>query len=164
MHPAADAETACERLRARFRLVSPDDDQVRLGIRATLERAEESEHALALETTADEDVGHRTTGNAELCPGRYAVRFAQPRVEALEVHTVVNDMELVLGDVEPRPNLVLHHARIADHRAKPRAREQATLGREYIAVVGIERDTDPGERAESGAAVMQPLSVHAVPS
>src|SRR5256885_16911190 len=88
--------------------------------------------------------------------------FAHPRMERLKIDAVVDDVELRLRSAEMRADLVPDHARIADHGTQARAREQAPLRGEDIAVIGIERDTDPAERAEDRAAVAQPLRVHSV--
>src|SRR5260221_7800329 len=84
-------------------------------------------------------------------------------MEALEIHAVVDDVELPLGNAEARLNLPLHHARIADHGSQPRTPEQPASRAENVAVVGIERKTEPAEGPERRATVVQPLGMHAVP-
>src|SRR5712692_5290713 len=88
--------------------------------------------------------------------------LAQPRMERLGIDAVVDDVEPLLRRTEPRPDFVPHQARVADHRAQPRAREQPPFSGEDVAVIGIEREPQPAKRAKSGAPVLEPLGVHAV--
>src|SRR5262249_22936011 len=91
-----------------------------------------------------------------------AVLVAQPRVEELEIHAVVDHVQLPLVQAEPRLDLALHHVRVADHGPQAGAREQPPLRGEHVAVVGGERDAEPGRGPERRAAVGQPLRVPAV--
>src|SRR5256885_2002205 len=90
------------------------------------------------------------------------MRLAQPRMERFQIDAVVDDMELRLRRAEMRADFIPDHARIADHGTQPRTREQALLCGEDVAMIGIESETGPGERAEDRAAVVQPLRVHSV--
>ncbi len=90
------------------------------------------------------------------------MRFAQPRMERFQIDAVVDDMELRLRSAEMRADFIPDHARIADDGTQARAREYTPLCGEDVAMIGIERETGPGERAEGRAAVAQPLRVHPV--
>src|SRR6266705_6575545 len=90
------------------------------------------------------------------------MRLAQPRMERFQIDAVVDDVELRLRDPEMRADFVPDHARIADHGTQARAREKAPLCGENVAMIRIEHETDPAERAEDRAAAVQPLRVHPV--
>src|SRR5256885_14868616 len=90
------------------------------------------------------------------------MRFAQARMECFQIDAVVDDMQLRLRGAEMRADFIPDHARIADDGAQTRAREHSPLRGEDVAMIGIERETGPGERAEDRAAVVEPLRVHSV--
>ncbi len=90
------------------------------------------------------------------------MRFAQPRMECFQIDAVVDDMQLRLRGAEMRADFISDHARIADDGAQTRAREHSPLRGKDVAMIGIERETGPGEQAEDRAAVVEPLRVHSV--
>src|SRR5450759_3977146 len=60
------------------------------------------------------------------------------------------------------PHLLLHHVRVADHRAQGGAFEQAPLRRQRIPVIRIEREGDALPRPGCALAVGKPLAMHAI--
>src|SRR3989442_3388558 len=83
-------------------------------------------------------------------------------MERLGIDAVVDNVESLLRRAEARADFVPDHARVADHRTQPRAREQAPFRGEDVAVIGIEREPQAAKRPESGAPVLEPLGVHTV--
>src|SRR5712664_1996274 len=135
---------------------------MRIALTRQRKRFNQAKHALALEADTDVEVHGRLLWNAEFLPHRRAMHFAQPRMERFQIDAVVDDMELRLRSAEMRADFIPDHARIADDGTQARAREYTPLCGEDVAMIGIERETGPGERAEGRAAVAQPLRVHPV--
>src|SRR5262249_37415830 len=74
--------------------------------------------ALALEPRAHEEEDRVARTAAELRARRTAPALALARMEMLEVHAVVDDLQLLGRDAKAAPDLVAHHPGVADHGAQ----------------------------------------------
>jgi hypothetical protein len=83
-------------------------------------------------------------------------------MERIQVHTVVDYMQPAVRNGEAATDFTRHHARIADHRAQARAREQPPLRCQHINMIRIQVHAEPAPRAEGAPAVIKPLGVHAI--
>ena len=162
MHAVADAGLGRSRAQRRFGAILPDDQEPRVPVLEPRERGEQRGHALPRESRSDVQVHHRVVRNAELGAQPRAVFQAQLRHEGVEVHAAVDDVELLLRRAEVALDLVAHHARVADHRAEPRAGEEPPFRRQHVAVVRAEARRKPRERALAARAVLEPLAMDAV--
>src|SRR5213079_1461997 len=82
----------------RLRGALPDDDEAARAVREGGERVDRGGEPLALEATPDEEQGPRVGGHSDLGAGAAPLDVTVPRVEALEVHAVVDDREAVARD------------------------------------------------------------------
>jgi len=146
MDARREAERANEALGPCLRLVAADDQQARIFQRGLRERLDEAKHALSFESRSDVKKHDALRG----IPSRWRklARCASRSRgwKGLEIDTVVDHVKFRFRRAEVPADLVLHHARIADHGTQARAREQAPLGGENVAVIGVEGYA----RAESG--------------
>src|SRR3989441_9964507 len=82
----------------RLRGAPADDDEATRAVCGDGERVDHGVKALALEAAPDEEQGPRVSDHPGLRAGEVPLRRAGLRVEALEVHTVVDDRETLARD------------------------------------------------------------------
>src|SRR5690606_27116629 len=116
-------------LEAPRRPVAAHHREPERGIAGARERGDGGLQPLAGKPGADEEEHHVARPAAELGARRAAQTLAQARMEMLEVHAAVAETELARIDAERAPDLVEHHARVADDRAQARMLEHFALGR-----------------------------------
>jgi hypothetical protein len=97
--------------------VAPDDRQPEGFVRRRGERVDRGGKSLALKTRSDEKEHRIAWPAADLGPRRAAPLLPLPGMEVLQVHPVVDHVQLLRRDAEFAPYLVPHHPGIADHRA-----------------------------------------------
>src|SRR6185503_14290375 len=131
-------------------------------IRSLLDRRHRRIESLARKTGADEREYRVARAAADLGARRAAPAFALARMEMIQVHAVVDHVQLFRRDPEIALDLLAHHLRIADHRAQARMLEHALLGAAHVMVVRVERHAGALERARRGAPQREPAPVHAV--
>ena len=135
---------ARQALGARLRLIPTHDYKMRVMLPGAGERFDQAKHALPFESCADMQVHGHVLWNIEFLTHRRSMHLAQPWMERFQIDAVVDDMELRIRRAEMRADFISDHARIADHGTQPRAREQALLCGEDVAMIGIESETGPG--------------------
>src|SRR5207248_1676131 len=133
-HPLRHTELAGE-AEIRSRVAAAEDEQARTRVGELRERADRRREALARKAAAGEQDGEGPRRNGGLDARRLAIPATQPRMEALEVHAVVDDRESrrghrqrMLGDAGLR-------------RLPPRARTV------HVVAVRDEGAEQPGRRA-----------------
>ena len=145
---------------ARKMLVVADDDQMR-GCRYQRERVDRRREPFALEARADLQEHHRTLRNPMARTQPCAMR-PQLRREDIGRDGVVDDVQDFLAHGKTAPDVVFHHARIADHRAKPGAFEHPPLHRDPIPVMRIDPHAGAAKRPEMAQPLIEPGGVDAI--
>ncbi len=142
--------------------VAPGHRQTEIRAAAAGQRADRGIQPFTRETGADKGEQDFAAGDAEFSARRRAQRRATPRIEMLQVHAVMDHVQLPRREPEAPPDLLAHHARVADHGAQTRMLEHAPLGRADVAVIRIELDAEALERGGRGAPDVEPFGMHAV--
>src|SRR5205814_3679310 len=122
--------------------VGADHDEPERPVVGRLEGIDGGAEPLAREARADEKEQRVARLAADPRPLRAAQLGAKARIEMLEVHAAVDHVQLFRRDTEGAPDLIAHHARVADHGAQAWMLEEAALGRADVAVIRIERDAE----------------------
>src|SRR5467141_725482 len=88
--------------------------------------------------------------------------FAVTGMKVLQIHPVIDDVQLFPPDAEGAPDLVAHHLRVADHSAQARVLEHLPLGAADVAVIRIQGNSNPLQNRGRAAPQVEPAAMHAV--
>src|SRR5262249_45005735 len=131
-------------------------------VRGGGERIDRRGEALALESRAHEEEDRVARPAAERRARRTAPALALARMEMLEVHAVVDDLQLLGRDAKGPLDLVAHHPRVADHGAQAGVLEHRLFRVAHIPMKRIEGGTQPLPGGSRFPADFEPAPVHPV--
>src|SRR5258708_7505679 len=83
-------------------------------------------------------------------------------MKVLQIHAVIDDVQLFPADAEGAPDLVAHHVRVADHGAQARVLEHLFFGAANVAVIRIQGNSDSFQYRSRAAPQLEPAAMHAV--
>src|SRR5467141_2554942 len=83
-------------------------------------------------------------------------------MKVLQIHPVIDDVQLFPADAEGAPDLVAHHLRVADHGAQARVFEHLSFGDANEAVLRIQGNSNPVQYRSRAAPQIEPAAMHAV--
>ena len=153
------AARACRAKRAACRSL-PATARRKRRSRATPERADRSVQPLAPETGTDEQKHDIRLAGAKFGARRRAQRGAMPRMEVIQIHSVVDDMQFVRRNAKPALDLPAHHRRVADHCRKAGCANMRRSAAQTYRWYGL--SAMPSVSGRRGASDLQPFGVHAV--
>src|SRR5438309_1721764 len=100
----------------------------------------------AREAGADEEEQRVARPAAQLRSGGASQCLALTWMKVLQIHPVIDDVELLPPDAEGALHLVAHHLRVADHGAQARMLEHLFFGAADVAVIRIQGNSNPLDR------------------
>src|SRR3989475_6557258 len=83
-------------------------------------------------------------------------------MKILQIHPVIDDVELLPPDAEGALHLVAHHLRVADHGAQARVLEHLPLGVADVAVIRVQGNSDSFQYRSRALSQLEPAAMHAV--
>src|SRR5262249_10205860 len=116
---------------------------------------------LAGEARADEKEQRVAGLTAELRARRAAQLCAQARVKMFEVDAAIHHVQLAGVDAKGAPDLVGHHARVANDGTQARMLEEPPLRGADVPVVRADRHAQALEHAGDPRTQLEPAPVHA---
>src|SRR5947208_2481219 len=126
------------------------------------ERIDRSRQAFAREAGADEEEQRVARPAAQLRSGGASQCLALTWMKVLQIHPVIDDVELFPADAEGALYLLAHHLRVADHGAQARVLEHLFFGAADVAVIRIQGDSNPFQYRGRALSQLEPAAMHAV--
>src|SRR3989475_8902631 len=83
-------------------------------------------------------------------------------MKILQIHPVIDDVELLPPDAEGALHLLAHHLRVADHGAQARVLEHLFFGAADVAVIRIQGNSDSFQYRSRALSQLEPSAMHAV--
>src|SRR5712691_4880959 len=83
-------------------------------------------------------------------------------MKVLQIHPVIDDVQLFPADAEGALDLVAHHLRVTDHGAQSRVLEHFLLRAAYVAVIRIQGNSNSFQYRGRAAPQVEPAAMHAV--
>src|SRR2546425_1761141 len=132
------------------------------GVGGSGQRIDRSRQAFAREAGADEEEQRVARPAAQLCSGSATQWLALTWMKVLQIHPVIDDVELLPPDAEGALHLLAHHLRVADHGAQARVLEHLFFGAADVAVIRIQGNSNPFQNRSRALSQLEPAAMHAV--
>ncbi len=142
--------------------VPAGNDELQPRVAAARERFDRGRKTLALEARAHERKEHVLRRAAERVTCLRAQFRAMARMKMIELHAVVDHVQLRQLHLEVPQHVFAHHLRVADHCPQSLVLEHPALDPAHIAVIGIGANLRALERGHPLEPQFQPLAVHAI--
>src|SRR2546428_806146 len=142
--------------------VPADHPQPEPGVGGRGQRIDRSRQAFAREAGADEEEQRVARPAAQLRSGGASQCLALTWMKVLQIHPVIDDVELLPPDAEGALHLVAHHLRVADHGAQARVLEHLFFGAADVAVIRIQGNSNPFQYRSRALSQLEPAAMHAV--